>query len=186
MLSPRAEWAIPACGQLPMLNRLDFEPVFFAPFVSSVMRVEPAWIDYNGHLNMAYYNVLFDRAVDEVLELIGCGAGYVKTRRHSCFTAEIHVRYLRELRAGDPVRVTFQLLAYDAKRIHFFEQLFHAAEGWVSATSENMALHVDMTAGKTSAFPPDIAAGLAKMKTAHAELPLPEAAGRRIAMPERS
>ena len=57
-----------------MLDRLDPEPVFFAPFVSSVMRVEPAWIDYNGHLNMAYYNVLFDRAVDEAYELIGCGA----------------------------------------------------------------------------------------------------------------
>ena len=48
------------------------EPVFPAPFVSSVMRVDPGWIDYNGHLNMAYYNVLFDRAVDEAYELIGC------------------------------------------------------------------------------------------------------------------
>jgi acyl-CoA thioester hydrolase len=168
-----------------MLDRLDFEPVFFAPFVSSVMRVDPAWIDYNGHLNMAYYNVLFDRAVDEVLELLGCGAEYVKSRRQSCFTAEVHVRYLRELHAGEPVRVTFQLLGYDAKRLHFFEQLFHAADGWVSATSENMALHVDMVAGKTTAFPPDIAVALAKMKTAHAALPVPEAAGRRIAMPEK-
>ena len=168
-----------------MLDRLDFEPVFFAPFVSSVMRVEPTWIDYNGHLNMAYYNVLFDRAVDEVLELLGCGAEYVRSRRQSCFTAEVHVRYLRELHADDPVRVTFQLLGFDAKRLHFFEQLFHAADGWVSATSENMALHVDMTAGKTVAFPSDIAAGLAKMKTAHAALPVPEAAGRRIAMPEK-
>ena len=42
-----------------MLDRRDLEPVFFAPFVSSRMKVEPAWIDYNGHLNMAYYNVLF-------------------------------------------------------------------------------------------------------------------------------
>jgi acyl-CoA thioester hydrolase len=169
-----------------MLDRLDFEPVFFAPFVSSVMWVEPAWIDYNGHLNMAYYNVLFDRAVDEVLELLGCGADYVKTRRKSCFTAEVHVRYLRELHADDPVRVTFQLINHDAKRLHFFEQLFHAADGWVSATSENMALHVDMAAGKTAAFPSDVAATLAKMKAAHAKLPLPEAAGRRIAMRGRS
>jgi len=169
-----------------MLDRVDFEPVFFAPFVSSVMRVEPAWIDYNGHLNMAYYNVLFDRAVDEVLELLGCGADYVKSRRQSWFTAEVHVRYLRELHADEPVRVTFQLLDYDAKRMHFFEQLFHAADGWVSATSENMALHVDMTAGKTAAFPSDIAASLARMKSAHAELPVPEAAGRRIAMPGRA
>ncbi len=166
-----------------MLDRVDFEPVFFAPFVSSVMRVEPAWIDYNGHLNMAYYNVLFDRAVDEVFELLGCGESYVKSRRKSCFTAEVHVRYLRELHADDPVRVTFQLLDHDSKRVHFFEQLFHAVDGWVSATSENMALHVDMAAGKTTAFPTDIATTLAKMKSAHARLPLPESAGRRIAMP---
>ena len=85
-----------------MLDRRDLEPVFFAPFVSSLMRVEPGWIDYNGHLNMAYYNVLFDRAVDEAFELIGCGLDYVKTRKQSCFTAEVHVRYLRELHAGDP------------------------------------------------------------------------------------
>ena len=168
-----------------MLDRVDFEPVFFAPFVSSVMRVEPAWIDYNGHLNMAYYNVLFDRAVDEVLELLGCGTAYVKSRRHSWFTAEVHVRYLRELHADEPVRVTFQLLDYDAERMHFFEQLFHAADGWVSATSENMALHVDMGAGKTAAFPTDVATGLARMKAAHAKLPVPEAAGRRIAMSRR-
>src|SRR5882672_1818043 len=157
------------------------EPAVPAPFVSSVMRVEPGWIDYNGHLNMAYYNVLFDRAVDEAFELIGCGAHYAKTG-FSTFTAEVHVRYLRELHAGDPVRVTFQLIDYDAKRMHYFEQLFHAAEGWVSATSENMSLHVDMTAGKTAPFPGEIAACLARMKASHGHLPRPEAAGRRIAM----
>ena len=169
-----------------MLDRTDIEPLFFAPFVSSVMRVEDAWIDYNGHLNMAYYNVLFDRAVDEAFALIGCGPDYVKARRHSCFTAEVHVRYLRELQAGDPVRVTFQLLDYDAKRMHYFEQLFHATEGWVSATSENMSLHIDMDTKKTAPFAPEVARCLARMKAAHAMLPLPEAAGRKIAMPSKT
>jgi acyl-CoA thioester hydrolase len=169
-----------------MLDRVDLEPVFFAPFVSSVMRVEPAWIDYNGHLNMAYYNVLFDRAVDEVFELLGCGADYVKKRQLSFFTAEVHIRYLRELRAGDPVRVTFQLLNFDNKRLHCFEQLFHAEEGWVSATSENMSLHVDLAAKKTAPFPPEVARRLTQMKKAHAMLPRPEAAGRSIAMPSKS
>ena len=166
-----------------MLERSEIAPVFFAPFVSSVMRVEPQWIDYNGHLNMAYYNVLFDRAVDEAYELLGCGIAYLEQTRHSTFTAEVHVRYLRELQSGDPVRVTFQLLAYDLKRMHYFEQLFHAEDGWLSATSENMALHVDMTAKKTAPFPEAIAARLARMKSAHAHLPLPDGAGRRIAMP---
>ena len=171
-------------GLCVMLDRIEFEPLFFAPFVSSEMRVEAGWIDYNGHLNMAYYNVLFDRAVDEAFELLGCGLDYVRTRRHSCFTAEIHVRYLRELKAGDPVRATLQLLEFDSKRLHYFEQLFHAADGWVSATSENMSLHVDMDAQKTAAFPPEVSARLTHMKAAHEQLPLPKAAGRRISMPE--
>jgi acyl-CoA thioester hydrolase len=165
-----------------VLDRLDLEPLFFAPFVSSVMRVEPAWIDYNGHLNMAYYNVLFDRAVDEAFALVGIGPDYVKQRNCSYFTAEVHVRYLRELRADDPVRVTVQLLGSDAKRLHFFEQLFHATEGWVSATSEDVALHVDMETKKTAPFPDDVATRLAKMQASHARLPRPEAAGRRIEM----
>ena len=168
-----------------MLERCDLAPLFFAPFVSSVMRVEPQWIDYNGHLNMAYYNVLFDRAVDETYELIGVGAGYAAQRRHSVFTAEVHVRFLRQLHAGDPVRVTFQFLDYDDKRLHYFEQLFHAEEGWVSATSENLSLHGDMNSSKTATFPREVAARLADMKGAHALLPVPEACGRRIGMPAR-
>jgi len=166
-----------------MLDRADLEPLFFAPFVSSVMRVEKHWIDYNGHLNMAYYNVLFDRAVDEAYELIGVGVDYVERRRHSFFTAEVHLRYLRELHAGDPVRVTFQLLDFDCKRLHTFEQLFHAEHGWVAATSENMSLHVDMAARKTATFPAEVTRRLAQMKASHARLPRPEAAGRKIVMP---
>ena len=166
-----------------MLDRTDPEPAFFAPFVSSLMRVEPQWIDYNGHLNMAYYNVLFDRAVDEAYEAIGIGLSYLKTTNHSTFTAEAHVRYLREIHEGDPVRVTFHLLDFDAKRIHYFEQLFHADEGFLSATSENMTLHVDMAAKKVAAFPDAIMQRLAAMKAAHAALPVPEGIGRRIAMP---
>jgi acyl-CoA thioester hydrolase len=166
-----------------MLDRLEFEPLFFAPFVSSVMRVEDHWIDYNGHLNMAYYNVLFDRAVDEAYELLGIGADYVAHRRHSLFTAEVHLRYLRELHAGDRVRVTFQLLGYDQKRLHTFEQLFHAEEGWVAATTENISLHVSMDSRKAARFPADVTRRLGQMKASHTRLPRPEAAGRRIAMP---
>ena len=165
-----------------MLDRPDPEPPFFAPFVSSVMRVEPAWIDYNGHLNMAYYNVLFDRAVDEVYELLGLGLSYVEEQRCSTFTAEVHVRYLRELLVDAPVRVTFQLLGFDAKRMHYFERLVHAEEGWLSATSENMALNVDIVAKKVARFPDNVMARFALMKAAHDRLPPPDGAGRRIAM----
>ena len=117
------DWAKAAQYVLRCSDRTDLEPLFFAPFVSSLMRVEPQWIDYNGHLNMAYYNVLFDRAVDEVYELLGIGAEYLKNHKHSTFTAEVHVRYVRELQESDPVRVTFQLLDYDSKRIPLFRAI---------------------------------------------------------------
>jgi len=156
-----------------------------APFVSSVMRVEPAWIDYNGHLNMAYYNVLFDRAVDEVFETLGIGPSYLKHANRSTMTAEVHVRYLRELMVEAPVRVRFQLLDYDAKRMHYFEELVHAEEGWLSATSENMTLHIDMTAKKVAPWPAEVMERFATMKEAHAKLPIPDGAGRKIGMPAK-
>ena len=166
-----------------MLDRS--EPAIPAPFVSSLMRVEAQWIDYNGHLNVAYYNVLFDRAVDEVYELIGLGPDYLKQNGHSTMVAEAHVRYLREVNEADPLRVTVQLLDYDAKRFHLFEQLVHATENWVSATCETMTLHVDMTAKKVAPFPDSVIRLIERMKVAHAGLPKPDGAGRSVAMPKR-
>ncbi|MFA6267894.1 MAG: thioesterase family protein [Pseudolabrys sp.] len=161
----------------------DKEPAIPAPFISSVMRIEPAWIDYNGHLNVAYYNVLFDRAIDEFYEPLGLGPDYLKTTKHSTMVVESHVRYRREVHLDTPLRVTAQLLDFDAKRFHVYEELLHATEGWVSASCETMTVHVDMTAKKVAAFPAGVMAALERVRRAHAVLPRPVAAGRRIAMP---
>ena len=168
---------------MTMLDRPETEMP--APFVSSQMRIEPEWIDFNGHLNMAYYVVFFDRAVDELYELLGLGPNYLKERAHSTMVAEMHVRYLREVHESAPLRVRCQLLAYDSKRIHLFEELVHATEGWVSATCETMTLHVDMTTKKVAPWPADVMSALARLQAAHAGLPIPDGAGRQVAMPKR-
>ncbi|TCR61832.1 thioesterase family protein [Bosea sp. BK604] len=160
--------------------------LFFAPFVSSAMRVEPQWIDYNGHLNMAYYHVLFDRAVDEVFSLVGMSQDYVETRHAAFFAAECHILYKRELTEGDVVRVTAQLIAFDEKRLHYYLEMRHASEGWLAATSENLSLHVDTTSRKVTPFPADILANLALMKAAHGMMPLPATIGRMIGMPKKT
>ena len=76
---------------------------------------------------------------------LGFGPAYMKERHGSTFSAECHVRYFRDVHLGDPVKIAILLVAADEKRLHTFEQLRHATEGWLSATSEGMALHVDMT-----------------------------------------
>ena len=156
--------------------------LFFAPYVSSPMRVEAGWINYNGHLNMAFYHVLFDRAVDELFGLVGLGPDYVRQQGASFFVAEAHVRYLRELMADDPVRVTVQLLDFDDKRMHYFMELRHAEEGWLSATTENLSLHVAMDTKKVTSFPAGIVTNLVLLKAAHAGLKRPDALGRTISI----
>lgn len=156
--------------------------LFFAPFVSSSMRVEPGWIDYNGHLNTAFYHVLFDRAVDEAFSLVGLGPDYVTEQKASFFHVEGHTLYKRELTQDQQVRVTLRLIDYDLRRLHYYMELRDAAEGWVAAVAEHLSIHVDMQTRRASPFPKDVFDNLAVMKTAHARLPRPEALGRSISL----
>lgn len=146
---------------------------------SDLMELQPDWIDYNGHLNMAYYNVLFDRGCDGFFERIGLGPEYIKTRNLTFYTAEAHVRYAREIHLGDKVYVTMRVIDHDAKRVHAFAELRHE-DGWLSATSETMSLHIDMSGPKVAPFPDDIQSALDAQAASDAGLPAAEGTGRRI------
>lgn len=156
-----------------------------APCVSRPMSVEKEWIDYNGHLNMAFYNVLFDRGADEAFELMGMGPDYAKTRRLTTYTAEVHVCYVRELHLGDVVTVHFQLIDHDDKRTHFYQEIHHS-DGWLAATSEVLALHIDMAGPKVAPYPPDVRARVEAMFAAHKDLPRPERVGRSIGIKRKA
>jgi acyl-CoA thioester hydrolase len=154
-------------------------------FWSSWHEVVPEWIDYNGHLNMAYYSVLFDRTVDEAFAEMGFGPDYARERRHTTYSGEFHICYVRELHLGSRVRSSFHLLDHDEKRLHCFQALHHE-EGWLAATGETLVLHVDMAGPRVAPFPPDIAERVAAMRARHASLPVPERAGRSIAIRRRT
>ena len=143
------------------------------------------WIDINGHMNVAYYVLAFDWATDKLFDFIGVGGDYLAQRGQSMFALEAHVTYQRELHQGDPLRVTTQLLGFDAKRLHFFHNLYHGTEGFLAATSEWLAMHIDMDARRSAPFPDDIAAHLADIVTAHAALSRPPEVGRVIGLKPR-
>lgn len=150
-----------------------------APFVSSLKSIQPEWIDYNGHLNMAYYGVLFDTGADEIYEELGFGPHYRDTRGFTTYIAEFHICYLRELALADKVRVTWHVLDYDAKRIHAYQEIHHE-DGWLAATAEGLTLHVDISGPKVAPMPADILANVARVVEVHAALPRPKRAGRQI------
>lgn len=145
--------------------------------------VRPEWIDYNGHMNVAYYVLAFDHATDAFLDHIGMDAAYREQCQCSVFTAEAHVTYERELKLGDPLRVTTQVLGWDAKRIHYHHMMYHAVEGYLAATNELMILHVDMAQRRVAAMPSALAERVASVAAAHSELPRPPQVGRVIGLP---
>lgn len=153
-----------------------------APFVSTGLEVLPEWIDFNGHMNIAYYVAAFDRAFDQVYREFGFEPEMMRRHNASNFTSELHITYQRELMQGDPIRVTTQLLGFDAKRLHFVQCMYHAREGYLAATLEWLLLHIDMTARRVAAMPEALQRRLAQVLEAHRAVPVPPEVGRKIAL----
>ena len=150
-----------------------------APFVAPEAEIEAEWIDYNGHMNMAFYNVLFDRAADHAFAAIGLTESYVKDRGLSFYVAEVHVCYLRELHPGSRVNASFHLLDHDEKRLHVYGEIMHT-DGWIAATTETLYLHIDASGPKVAPIPEPMYSRVKEMHAAHAALAYPERAGRVI------
>ena len=155
-------------------------PTPLPPFQDTV---RSEWIDFNGHMNVAYFVLTFDHAIDQVLEYLGLGEEYVRLENASVFAVDMNISYRRELRDGELFMVTTQLLGYDEKRIHFFQEMFRDG-GDLAATNEILVIHVDLEIRRAAAFPPSASSILAELGSAHRKLPLPEGAGRIIELAE--
>lgn len=154
----------------------DSELVWSDPFA-----IELDWLDANGHLNMAYYHVMFDRTVDVALDSLDFGDAYRARENASIFNVETHVVYRREVRSSDHVKVSFQLLGRDEKRLHAFQTMWRMADEELVATSESLFVHVDLEARRAAPLPPRVRASLDTMIRAHSAAGLPPGAGRKIA-----
>jgi len=153
-----------------------------APFDGFQERVGPEWIDDNGHLNMAYYVLVFDHATDAWFEWVGLGRAHRRIHPITTFCLEAHVTYHREVREGDSVRVTTRLLGHDAKRLHYFHEMFHAVEGYLAATNELMSLHVSQATRRAAPMAPEVLERLSRIQAAHDRLPRPPQVGRVIGL----
>jgi len=140
----------------------------------------PEWTDQNGHMNVAYYVLAFDRATDTLFNEIGVGWSYLDRTGRSTFSLAMNIDYVREVFAGDSVRIVSRLIDCDHKRIHYFHEMHHPTKDYLAATNELLSMHVNMATRRSEPFPSDIQARLAEMKSAHAAFPLPPQVGRKL------
>lgn len=142
--------------------------------------VDPSWIDYNGHMNVAYYLLGFDHAVDAMFDYVGLSGAYRKANNVSSFALEYHICYLQEVGRDDPLRFEFQLLDLSDKHFHFINMMYHDGEDYLAATAEAISMHVDMGTRRGAPMAPEIQARFEAIREAHRDIPPPAQVGRRI------
>lgn len=147
--------------------------------------VAPAWVDYNGHMNVAYYVLIFDHATDAVLDHVGLGADYRAASTGSVFVAEAHVTYEQEVAEGERVVVTSRVLGFDGKRLILFHEMMRIGDPGVLATNEVLCLHVDLVTRRTAPIPKAAAETLERLAQHHGTLAHPSQAGRAIGLQSR-
>ena len=156
-----------------------------APFDRYRDIVRPEWIDYNQHMNVGYYGVVFDHATDEWLDDLGLDDAHRKLHQVTTFTLEAHFTYQREVVLGDRLRFTTQLLAFDEKRIHYVHRMFRESDDVLCATNELMSLHVSDRTRRAAPMHESIQSRLHEVELAHAALETPPEAGRVMGLRSR-
>lgn len=160
----------------------DTRPVFdAAPYRTGTRAVAREWIDYNGHMNVAYYTMAFDNSLDEVFDrVLGIGEEQAKTLRLGPMALQTQIHYLNELQLGEEFACDFQILDADHKRVHFFMTMIRLSDGVHAATYESLSMNVDLEKRRSAPYPPEGLARVEAMRDAHAALERPAQVGQVI------
>lgn len=148
--------------------------------------VRPEWIDFNGHMNVAYYMLAFDDATETFFKHLGIGGDYMERTNCSTFTLEGHITYDREVKEGDELSFTTRLLDYDNRRLHYFHEMYQAGQGYLASTSELISAHIDMSVRRMTPFRPETIDRLAALLAEHRKLPPASQVGRTVGIRRRA
>lgn len=168
-------------------ERTGHDGPYAAPFWSDWREVPSHWLDYNGHMNVAYYTMAFDNAVDQLLEQeLGIGESHVKAAKTGPYALQANYRYLDELLLGEEFRISAQLIDRDFKRLHIYLEMFKEA-GTPAASCEVFLINVDHNTRRSTQYPDWAITRLDTMLESHdATLVRPDALGQKIAIRRKS
>jgi acyl-CoA thioester hydrolase len=144
--------------------------------------IRPDWLDYNGHLNEAYYLLVFSHATDALIDLIGMDDAWRRANGMTVYTLETHIRYLQEVGAGVEVQVDCRVLELDAKRLRLFHRMKRSGDAAMLATAEMLLVNIDTSGPRSAPWATPVRACLDRLQELHAHQPLPDGAGRSISL----
>jgi len=167
-------------------DRTGIDGPYQVPGVTAPQRVLEEWIDYNGHMNVAYYTLAFDIAVDGYLEeVLGIGPTFVSAAGQGPYALQAHYHYLRELHLGEAFFVRIYLADADAKRLHTVAEMVHAESGEVAAVQETVMMNVDLGTRRSTPYPDWAQARIRSLLEANRGVKLPQLTGQPIGLRRR-
>ena len=110
------------------------------PSYITTTKIIKDWTDYNEHMNMAYYVLIFDKAWEIILEKFKMGEHSAKTTKKSTMVVETHTTYNNEVKQGDDVEIVLTHFDHDRKRLHFKMEMYEKSKKTLSATIEMLSL----------------------------------------------
>ena len=108
------------------------------------------WTDYNGHMNLSYYILVFDIGAEVILSKFKMGEYSAKTEKKSTMVVETHTTYNQEVKEGDEVDVVLSHFDHDNKRLHYKLEMYDKAKNTLSATTEVLSLYIDLNIRKVT------------------------------------
>ena len=116
-------------------------------------KIKKEWTDYNGHMNVAYYVLIFDQyGSEELMTLFKMGEESAKNTKKSTMVVESHITYNQEVQEGDEVEVNLIFCDHDKKRILYKLEMVHSEKKYVASTIEVLSLYVDLNQRKVAEF----------------------------------
>ena len=126
------------------------------PIFLSSQKIVKDWIDYNNHMNVSYYLLIFDKYGADILnDTFKMGEHSARTTGKSTMIVESHITYNQELKMDDEVDVNLVFFDHDKKRLHYKMEMIHKQKQYLASTIEVLALYVDLNNRKVSEFEGD-------------------------------
>lgn len=144
------------------------------------LTVRPEWLDYNGHMNVAYYNAAFDIAIEDLKAAYGLTETYRVRQQRSTVALEAHITYQNEAHLDDALRIESRIFATDGKRLHLGQAMYR--DTTLLSTQETLSLSFDLATRRSCPFEPALLARIEALQQAQARLPKPGWIGRTIGL----
>ena len=121
-------------------------------FLLKTTKIINEWTDYNGHMNLAFYILVFDKGAEEILSKFKMGEQSAKTTKKSTMAVESHTTYINEVKENQEVNVYLSYFDHDKKRLHYKLEMYEKSKNILSSTTEVLSLYIDLNIRKVAEF----------------------------------